>query len=217
MLSELAQFEDYFGPLRLFRFISFRSVGGAATALLIGMFIAPRLIAGLRALKAGQSFRSREEVGRLAELHEGKRGTPTMGGLIIFISVTISTVLWAVLNVYIVTALLVYAGMTAIGFADDYIKVVKKSSGGLPGRYKLLGQAVLTAVALVILLNHPTSSEHIRQLWVPFYKEPVLAVMPLPLLAIFFFVVLSGSSNAINLTDGVDGLAIGCTVTVAMA
>lgn len=217
MLSELAQFESYFGPLRLFRFITVRSVGGAATALFLGMVLAPVLINYLRRLKARQSLRGKDEVGKLADLHAGKRETPTMGGIIIYLSVTVSVLLWAVPNVFVMTALFVYTAMTVIGFTDDYLKVRQRNSKGLPGRYKLLGQTITAAVALFILIQHPASSEIIRQIWVPFLKDPVVMALPIPLLFLFFFLVLGGSSNAINLTDGVDGLAIGCTITVAMA
>lgn len=217
MLTYLAEWESVWGPFRLFRFISFRSMGGAATALVIGLLIAPALIQFLRRVKAGQVFRKAEEVGQLAELHKKKQGTPTMGGLIVYISVVISTLLWAQGNVFIWTALLVYTGLTCIGFADDYQKIVLRNSKGLAGRWKLLGQALVTVVALAVLLSHPASESFVRQLWVPFHKEPIMEVMPLPLLAVFLFLIIAGTSNAINLTDGVDGLAIGCTITVAMA
>ena len=217
MLTALAQWEEFWGPLRLFRFLSFRSVGGAATALGLGILFAPWMIARLRDVKAAQTFRDASEIGKLAELHEGKKGTPTMGGLIIYFSVVISTLLWADWNIFVFTALLVYTGLTIIGGWDDYLKISRRHSGGLPGRYKLGGQGLLTVAALVLLLGHPDSATFIRQLWVPFLKVPILDPMPLALLGVFFFVVLAGSSNAINLTDGVDGLAIGCTLTVAMA
>lgn len=217
MLNYLADFESIWGPLRLFRYISFRAMGGAATALILGMLIAPLVISRLRKLKARQYLRGSEEVGQLAELHNKKQGTPTMGGLIIFIAVAGSTLLWARLNVYILTALVVFSGLTAIGFADDYLKITRRNSKGLPGRYKLAGQGLLSLAALAILLIHPESRDFVRQLWLPFYKEPLVMAMPLPFLAVFLFLVLAGSSNAINLTDGVDGLAIGCTITVAMA
>jgi phospho-N-acetylmuramoyl-pentapeptide-transferase len=217
MLSYLAEFESLWGPLRLFRYISFRAMGGAATALIIGMAIAPLVIARLHRLRARQVFRGAGEVGKLADLHTRKQGTPTMGGLIVFFAVMVSTLLWAHWNIYVITALVVFTGLTGIGFLDDYLKVSRRNSKGLPGRYKLLGQALLTALALALLLAGPDSRDFIRQLWVPFLKEPIVAVMPLPLLFGFLFLVLAGSSNAINLTDGVDGLAIGCSVTVAMA
>lgn len=217
MLSELAQWEDVFGPLRLFRYISFRSVGGAATALLLGLWLGPIVIRMLRRFKARQSFRDASEVGKLAELHEAKVGTPTMGGLIIFGSILVSALLWAEWNVFVVGSLFVFSGLTLIGFLDDYLKITRKHSGGLSGRYKLIGQLVLTAVALGLFLLHPELNAHLRSLWVPFMTDPLWAAMPLPVVLVFFFLVLAGSSNAINLTDGVDGLAIGCTLSVAMA
>lgn len=216
MLSYLAELESWFGPFRLFRYLTFRSAMAAATALIIGFAIAPWLIARLRALKLGQSFREASEVGRLAELHQGKKGTPTMGGLIIYGAVTSSFLLWARPNVYVVACLLVYTGLTVVGFLDDYLKVVRKHSGGLPGRYKLLGQGLVTVIALGVIWSDPGASALIRELWVPFLKEPLISAMPLWLLLPFFLLVVAGSSNAINLTDGVDGLAIGCTITVAL-
>ncbi|MEX0330013.1 MAG: phospho-N-acetylmuramoyl-pentapeptide-transferase [Puniceicoccaceae bacterium] len=217
MLSYLADLESIWGPLRLFRYISFRAMGGAATAMMLGMLIAPFLIARLKALKVQQVLRSAEEVGRLADLHNSKKNTPTMGGLIVFVAVAVSTLLWAQLNIYVVTALVVFTGLTIIGFLDDYLIIKRRTSKGLSGRMKLLGQAILTLLALLLLLSSEDSAGFIRQLWLPFYKEPIIAVMPLPFLFVFLYLVLSGSSNAINLTDGVDGLAIGCTLTVAMA
>jgi phospho-N-acetylmuramoyl-pentapeptide-transferase len=217
MLSYLAEFEHLFGPLRLFRYLTLRAAFAGMTALGIGFFIGPWLFAKLRALRARQAFRGADEVGALAELHASKAQTPTMGGLMICVSVVGSTLLWARPNVYVYTALLVYLGLTVIGFLDDYLKVSKANSKGLPGRWKLMGQALLTGLALVLLLSAPESAAKMRELWVPFYKEVVLTEMSLFLLAPFLFLILSGSSNAINLTDGVDGLAIGCTVTVALA
>lgn len=216
MLTYLADFEHIFGPLRLFRFLTLRMVLASATALMLGFIIAPWLFARLRQLKASQSLRDASEVGKLADLHAKKKDTPTMGGLMIYISVTVSTLLWAAPNTYIITALLIYTVLTGIGFADDYLKVSKKNSKGLAGRWKLLGQALLTLLALGILFGNPTTHLEMSQLWIPFYKHPLIAQMPLYFAFIFFFLVMAGSSNAINLTDGVDGLAIGCTVTVAL-
>lgn len=217
MLNELAELEALWGPLRLFRYISFRAMGGAATAMLVGMVLAPWIIALLRRIKARQVFRHAEEVGALADLHQRKVGTPTMGGLIVYVSVTLSTLLWAEWNIYVLTALMVFSGLTVLGFLDDYHKIAGASSRGLSGRGKLLGQAILTALALLLLLGHPESAGFMKQLWLPFLKEPLVAELPLVGLFLFLFLVLAGSSNAINLTDGVDGLAIGCTVTVGMA
>jgi phospho-N-acetylmuramoyl-pentapeptide-transferase len=217
------------GLLRLFKYISVRSIGAAATALLLSFLIGPYIIAKLRQFKAAQAFRSASEIGaKLAEDSVKKNGTPTMGGIMIFISVVVSTLLWARPNVYVLTALMVFVGLSIVGFLDDYLKIRFKNSKGLPGRYKLLGQGLLTLAALTILLTcgglfsgGEAQTDYVAQstsqLWLPFLKYPIIATMPLWILAPFLFLVIAGSSNAINLTDGMDGLAIGCTVTAAGA
>jgi len=217
MLYELAQFEEVFGPLRIFRFISVRSALAAMTALGVGFLFGPWLFARLQTLKARQSLRNADQVGGLADLHAVKGQTPTMGGLMIYAAVTASALLFARPNVYVLTALVVYSGLTLIGFFDDALKIRRRDSRGLPGRWKLLAQAGLTALALGILLSAPASGDKMRELWVPFYKYVWVERVPLVALAPFLFLILAGSSNAINLTDGVDGLAIGCTVTAALA
>lgn len=216
MLSFLADYESVFSFLRLFRYITFRSAMAALTALSLGFFLGPIIIAKLRSFKAAQAFRDASEVGKLADLHSSKVGTPTMGGFIIFFSVTISVLLWARPNVYVITALVVYSGLTFIGFLDDFLKITRKKSGGLKGRYKLMGQALVTVAAVSLLLAGDSSAPLMRELWVPFRSDPLIAIMPVVFMAIFLFFVLAGSSNAINITDGVDGLAVGCTITVAL-
>jgi phospho-N-acetylmuramoyl-pentapeptide-transferase len=167
-------------------------------------------------------------VGDLADLHKAKAKTPTMGGLLIFISVFVSSILWAEMNVYVLAALVAYILLTLVGFLDDFFKVSKRDSKGLAGRYKLLGQLVTTGIVLFILLgpltniltgfdgNATGSALKMKELWVPFYKDALLVGMPIFVVFVLFLVTLTGSSNAINLTDGLDGLAIGCTVTVAL-
>ncbi|MDQ8204409.1 phospho-N-acetylmuramoyl-pentapeptide-transferase [Pelagicoccus sp. SDUM812003] len=216
MLSYLAQYEEIFGPFRLLRFITLRTLLASGTSLLIGYMLGPWVIAKLRQFSFQQSFRDRKEVGKLADLHEGKKNTPTMGGLLICLSVTLSSLLWAQWNVWVLTALLVYVSLTGLGFMDDFLKVSKRNSKGVSSRFKLLWQSVTTAVAMAILLTHPESSQICRQLWLPFFKEAVLSEMPIWFMFVFLFFVLVGSSNAINLTDGVDGLAIGCTISAAL-
>lgn len=231
MLSYLQFYEDWFGPFRLFQFISVRSVGAGITALLIGFVLGPRVICALRSIGARQAFRDKKEVGKLADLHESKAKTPTMGGALIYLSVTLSALLWAEPNVYLLTALVAYSMLTLVGFADDYLKVAKSNSKGLPGKLKLLGQ-LLTALCVVGMLLGPfgefltgtngtilDSANKMREFWVPFYSYPAESsppIMSMALIVPFFFITLCGSSNAINLTDGLDGLAIGCTVTVAL-
>ena len=228
MLSYLQSGEEWFGPLRLFQFISVRAILAGITAMFIGFALGPRLIRGLQSFGARQAFRDKEEVGELAELHEAKAKTPTMGGLLIFACVLFSTLLWAEPNIYVVTAMVVYAMLTALGFADDYLKIARKNSKGLAGRYKLIGQAATVGIALFLLLGPlgetltgvqgkaVGSSSEMLELWAPFYKDVLLDEMNLFVVFILFLLTLCGSSNAINLTDGLDGLAIGCTVTVAL-
>jgi phospho-N-acetylmuramoyl-pentapeptide-transferase len=118
--------------------------------------------------------------------------------------------------VWVAVALGVYAALTFVGFRDDYLKVVRKNRNGISSGAKILWQTVITAAALAALLAHPDSSEKMRELWVPFVKHPVVASMPIAALAVFVYLWIVGFSNAINLTDGLDGLAIGCTITVAL-
>lgn len=217
MLSYLAEFEDVWGPFRLFDYISFRALMAGGTAIFIGMLIAPYLFARLRLLNASQSFRDKSEVGHLAELHSAKHNTPTMGGLVIFISLVISTLLWAKPNVFVLGALFVYTCMTVVGFVDDYLKVTKKNSKGISSKWKLLGQGIAVIGLIGIISFDQELLARMRELWVPFVKSPIFLNMPIVVVFLFLFVVLAGSSNAINLTDGVDGLAIGCTVSVALA
>jgi len=217
MLSYLAEFEEWFGPLRLFRYLSFRAALGAASGLVLGLLIGPWLIARLRAFKVDQIIRTSPEMGALAATHGLKQGTPTMGGFMIYFAVTGSTLLWAEPNLYILTALFVYTSLTVLGFLDDYLKVTKKNTKGLPSRAKLFGQALITAGAVYLLyFVNPEVHGEMSQFWSPFVKGPLATAAPLYLLAPFLFLVLAGSSNAINLTDGLDGLAIGCTITVAL-
>jgi phospho-N-acetylmuramoyl-pentapeptide-transferase len=228
MLSYLQFGEDLWGPLRLFQFISIRAIFAGITAIFIGFVLGPKLISALRTFGAKQAFRDKDEVGDLAALHEAKAKTPTMGGLLIFGSVLFSTILWAEPNIYVITAMAIYIILTIVGFADDYLKISKKNSKGLAGRYKLLGQLLATGVALFFLLGPFSenftgtqersleSSSKMMELWLPFYKDIVIQNMPIILVFVLFLFTLTGSSNAINLTDGLDGLAIGCTVTVAL-
>ncbi|HEY5227634.1 MAG TPA: phospho-N-acetylmuramoyl-pentapeptide-transferase [Opitutaceae bacterium] len=214
MLSLLAGYDGAYGPLRILRYITLRTLCAAGTAALIGFLIGPWLIAHLRRLKFGQNYDD-DRTGDLASRFD-KKNTPTMGGLLIFICVFGSSILWASPNVWVYVALFVYTALTAVGFRDDYLKVVRKNRNGISSGAKIFWQTVITAIALAVLTIHPESSEKIRELWVPFVKHPVIASMPIALLAVFVYLWIVGFSNAINLTDGLDGLAIGCTITVAL-
>jgi phospho-N-acetylmuramoyl-pentapeptide-transferase len=214
MLSYLIRFDHYFGPLRELRYITVRTLLAAGTAAIIGFLIGPRLIARLRRLKFGQNYDD-DRTGDLAQRFD-KKNVPTMGGLLIFFSVFVSSVLWAEPNVWVFVALLVFTALTAAGFRDDYLKITRKSRDGISSGEKILWQTLTTIAAVAILWLHPMSAEKIRELWVPFVKHPVVASLPLAALFVLVYFWLVGFSNAINLTDGLDGLAAGCSITVAL-
>jgi len=214
MLSYLYRFSGHFGPLRVLKYITVRTMMAAGTAAIIGFIIGPWLIGRLRRLKFGQHYDD-DRTGDLARRFD-KKNTPTMGGLLIFGCVFVSSALWAAPNVWVVVALFVYTALTAVGFRDDYLKVVRQSRAGISSGEKIAWQTLTTVVALLILLWDPLSAGKIRELWVPFVKHPVIASLPIAALFVFVYLWLVGFSNAINLTDGLDGLAIGCTITVAM-
>jgi len=202
----LVPFSTDVGVLNVFRYITFRSVWALLTALILSILFGPAMIRWLRRVKCGQYIRED------GPQHQAKQGTPTMGGLMILFSVGISTILWADLsNIYVWLTLLVFTGFSAIGFADDYLKVVKKQNLGLSAKAKFLAQCAVAAAAIALLIQQPAYS---TELLVPFFKNfsPDLGWFYLP----FAMVVMVGASNAVNLTDGLDGLAIGPMV-VAMA
>jgi phospho-N-acetylmuramoyl-pentapeptide-transferase len=216
----------YFPPFRIFRYLTFRTAFASLTALFTGLIIGPLVINRLREFQIGQYIR---EEGPKA--HQKKAGTPTMGGVLIAISIIVPTLLWADLtNPFVWIAVISTAAFAAIGFADDYTKVVQKRNLGLTAKAKLGFQflvSVLIAVALIAMQNRGMYS---TRLVVPFIKQfhPDLVVdrlvhnpnlWPLAFLPFIIFVVLMivGASNAVNLTDGLDGLAIGCTVIAAGA
>ncbi len=215
MLSYLADYSEYFGPLRLLKYMTLRTIFAALTALTIGFLIGPRLIRKFRELKFGHGYID-ERTGALGATYFDKKHTPTMGGLIIFFSVFVSSVLWAAPNIWVIVALFVYAALTVPGFRDDYLKVVHKNKNGIASWEKIAWQTLAALVALSALLWHPQSAEKIRELWFPFVKHAVIPVMPWWLLLVLIYLWIVGFSNAINFTDGLDGLAVGCTITVVL-
>ena len=216
----------FFHPFRIFRYLTFRTAFASLTALLIALFIGPYVIQKLREFQIGQYIREEGP-----QSHQKKSGTPTMGGVLIVIAIILPTVLWAdPSNPFIWITVLATLAFGAIGFADDYIKVVKKRSLGLTARAKLFWQGLAAAgvaSSLAVLTQFKMFS---TQLTVPFIKSwrpdllwhwpgswPDLGFLAfLPFVAFVIF-VLMGSSNAVNLTDGLDGLAIGCTIIAAGA
>ena len=217
MMYFLHHLSDRFIGFNVFLYVTFRAIAAAVTAFLLTLIFGNFIIRILIALKLGQPIRGAAEVHRLAELHGGKQGTPTMGGVLVIGSVFVSSLVWARLDnrfVWLVLFCMVYLG--ALGFADDYLKVTKKKSDGISGRIKLVFQIALALIVTAVFLTSPLLEVQARSLYVPFVKAPVIANMGW-FTFVFFLLVIVGSSNAVNLTDGLDGLAIGCTITVAFA
>ena len=215
MMYYLHRLSEHFGGFNVFLYVTFRAVAAAITAFLLSLLFGNFVIRLLTALKLGQPIRQASEVHRLAELHGLKAGTPTMGGVLIIGTVFISSVLWARLdNRFMWLALFAMLYLGALGFADDYLKVTKKNPSGVSGRIKLIFQFVLAGIVTAVFLTSPLLEVQARELFVPFVKAPVVANMSW-FTFFFFALVIVGSSNAVNLTDGLDGLATGCTVTVA--
>ena len=195
-----------YSVLYVFRYITFRTIYATITALLISFMIGPWLISTLQRLQIGQSIR---KVG--PESHFVKEGTPTMGGSLILLAIILPTLLWADLsNLYIWVTLLVTAGYGAVGFIDDYLKVVRKNSDGISARQKMFWQIVIALIAALLLYFSAGFETHLS---VPFFKNvnPDLGIFYIP----FAVLVMVGASNAVNLTDGLDGLAIGPMIIAA--
>ena len=221
-LSELSDWaaqqgisNDLLKALNVFSYITFRAICAGITAFLISVIFGNFVIRKLISLKFGQPIRTAAEVHKLHELHGSKKGTPTMGGILLIGSIVISTLLWAKPEnpfVWLVLFSAVFLG--GIGFYDDWLKVTKKSSDGISSRLKFVLQCLLAGIFTLFFLTNPKLSAMAQQLFVPFFKEPLVLGMGV-LTFIFYLLVIVGTSNAVNLTDGLDGLATGCTATVA--
>jgi phospho-N-acetylmuramoyl-pentapeptide-transferase len=219
--------ENRLSALRLFRYITVRSAGAAITALLLSWWLGPKIIRWLKQLKFGQDYADKaEEAGGLAARVLSKKGTPTMGGVLIVTVLVFSTMLWTEWNAQVELTLLAVLVLAGLGFYDDYAKIIQQSGGGTPPRLKLLVQAILGLFVGIYLWKLPASSELrllgnknvivsnlVSDVMLPFYKHPVCAGAVVGLLIILLAIM--GSSNAVNLTDGLDGLAIGCTLITA--
>jgi phospho-N-acetylmuramoyl-pentapeptide-transferase len=195
----------------LFTYHTFRAAGGMATATLLAFLFGPRTIRWLRRLRFGQVVRQEGP-----ETHLKKAGTPTMGGLLILISTTIATLLWADLTKYVLITLLVFVWLGVLGFLDDYLKVVRKRSEGLVGRYKLIGQGMIGIIVGAILLLWPLETPGVEATAtsLPFFADVYLRIS-LVLFIPWVMFIITGTSNAVNLTDGLDGLAAGLTAIAA--
>ncbi len=199
----------------LFNYISFRAAGATVTALLIAFVVGPGIIRRLRAHKVGQVIRAEGPAS-----HQSKRGTPTMGGLIILLATVLPTLLWARLdNRFVLVAVLSILWMGCIGFIDDYLKIVQGKPRGLVAKWKLVGQCGFGILLGLLLLYKPVVPESIlpaTATTLPFFKYLVVNFAPL-LFILFITVVITGSSNAVNLPDGLDGLATGLAAVASIA
>jgi phospho-N-acetylmuramoyl-pentapeptide-transferase len=200
--------------LRLFRYITVRAAGAAITSLLLSWWLGPKVIHWLKQLKFGQDYADKaEEAGGLAARVLSKKGTPTMGGVLIIAVLVFSTMLWTQWNAQVELTLLAVLVLAGLGFYDDYAKIIQQSGGGTPPRLKLIVQILLGGFIAVYLLLTPSTSKLVTEIMVPFCKYPVASGAALVGMLVVLFTIV-GSSNAVNLTDGLDGLAIGCTLIV---
>jgi phospho-N-acetylmuramoyl-pentapeptide-transferase len=226
LYQELFFASPYFSPFRIFRYVTFRTAFASLTALFMTLVVGPWVIRKLREFQIGQYIR---EEGPQA--HQKKAGTPTMGGVLIGIAILVPTLLWADLsNRFVWMAIFATICFGAIGFADDYVKIVHHRNLGLTGRSKLLLQFATAFVIGAGLVLMSANGQYSTHLVVPFFKKfqpdllithfmanPYTAILAFIPFLLFVALVIVGSSNAVNLTDGLDGLAIGCTVIAAGA
>lgn len=212
MFYYLSGLQSQLSVLRLFEYITVRTLGAAATAFILSLLVAPWLIRKLRIINFGEQ----KEDERVAKLDRSRKvGTPTMGGVLIILAASGSVLLWAIpTNKYVLITLGTFILMGAIGFADDYFKIKRRN--GLSVKVKFATQLLWTGIIFAVLWSMPETQQRVRDLMVPFVKYPILD-MGLIGAFVFMVLVLVGASNAVNLTDGLDGLAIGCTNSVAAA
>jgi phospho-N-acetylmuramoyl-pentapeptide-transferase len=201
--------------LRVFRYITLRSAGAAVTALAISWWFGPKVINWLKALKFGQEYKDKAEEAGLNQRVINKRGTPTMGGVLIVFAMDLSAWFWAQLNELVVLTLLSLVVLAGLGFYDDYAKITQQSNRGARSQVKLVIQTALALFIALYLWKLPATSRLITDIMVPFCKHPVLTGAA-GVGLILTVATIVGSSNAVNLTDGLDGLAIGCTLIVTM-
>ena len=216
----LYAFHDEFSVLNVVRYITFRTAYASMTALLISLFLGPWLISWLRQFQIGQFIREEAPTN-----HREKAGTPTMGGVLVVISIFVPTILWADLtNLYVWVAMGSMILFGAVGFIDDYLKVARKQSLGLRARHKLALQSVIALGIAGVLVMMNQYGLYSSQLSVPFFKRftpemdlTILGISTFLPLILFTLLVVVGSSNAVNLTDGLDGLASGLVLIAASA
>ena len=227
MLVYIAQFildaakgsawEDALSFLRLFRYISFRSASAAVTALVLSLWLGPHFIAWLKRLKFGQNYVDKaEELGGLTA-RTNKKGTPTMGGLLIVAVMDIAAVLWSVPNVLVLLTLLSVLVLAGLGFYDDYAKITQQNNRGAAAYVKLIVQFSLAGFIALYLVSNRETRPLVQEFMLPFLKHPIATgTLGLGVGITITVLAIVASSNSVNLTDGLDGLAVGCTLIVSM-
>jgi len=209
------EFGEWISGLRVFRYITFRSAGAAMTGLLLSLWLGRPIIGWLRRMNFGEHYASKAEqhgVNRAGNFD--KRGTPTMGGVLIVLVIEVTVLLWTQVNHLVALALLPLFGLALLGFFDDYTKVTHQTSDGVRAKLKLGCQAALGLFIALYLWSLPATRALITEIRIPFIKHPILTGATL-LGVLITVLTIMGSSNAVNLTDGLDGLAVGCTLIVS--
>ena len=210
-----AAWADWLSFLRVFQYITFRTAGAAVTALLLSWWLGPKIIAKLKQLKFSQQYEDKAEAAGGLEARVNKKGTPSMGGVMIVLTLDITALLWARWNEFLALTLMSVVVLAALGFYDDWVKLTKQDKAGIHSKVKLIVQIGLGLFIALYLWNHQSMSDLVRKLMMPFYPEAVdfsgAGIVGL----LITVAAIVGSSNAVNLTDGLDGLAVGCTLIVA--
>jgi len=210
------EWSDAVSGLHLFDYVTFRGVGAAMTSLVLSLWLGPGIIQWLKALKFGQDYSDKaEEGGDLKARILSKKGTPTMGGVMVVLIMDLTALLWAQWNTLLQLTLLSVLVLAALGFYDDWAKITKQTSGGAAEFVKLLVQFGLAIFIAGYLWYLPATSHLVTEIMVPFLKKPILTNAGWLGMVITVFAIV-GSSNAVNLTDGLDGLAIGLTAIVGI-
>ena len=210
-----AAWADWLSFLRVFQYITFRTAGAAVTALLLSWWLGPKIIAKLKQLKFSQQYEDKAEAAGGLETRVNKKGTPSMGGMMIVLTLDITALLWARWNEFLALTLMSVVVLAALGFYDDWVKLTKQDKAGIHSKVKLIVQIGLGLFIALYLWNHQSMSDLVRKLMMPFYPEAVDFAGAGIVGLLITVAAIVGSSNAVNLTDGLDGLAIGCTLIVA--
>lgn len=209
-----SEWQDNLSPLRLFSYISFRSAGAFVTAFIVSLSFGPMVIRRLVALKFGQDYADvATQSGARKDTAYAKIGVPSMGGILIHLALISTTIIWARWNIFVLLCISGTVLLASVGFLDDYLKIKKKNGMGASGQLKIAVQLIVSLAMVAGLYQSDYTRSLVTEISFPFMLEPWRDVLILG--AILTFLTITGSSNAVNLTDGMDGLAIGCTIIVS--